>query len=93
MTRIPATDFHAHPQEFAGYGYHFWTLPGTSRHFALRGLHGQVILVHPAKRLVLVQTGVIQIAQNGAPNAFWPELYAVWQALIAATPDAKQQEK
>ncbi|MBI1892380.1 MAG: serine hydrolase [Burkholderiales bacterium] len=85
-----ATDFHAHPQEFAGYGYHFWTLPGTSRHFALKGLHGQFILVHPAKRLVLVQTGVIQIAQNGGMNALWPELNAVWQALIAATPDAKR---
>lgn len=88
-----ATDSRAHPEHLAGYGYQFWILPGTSRQFAMRGLYGQMMLVHPAKRLVLVQTGVTKSTRNNGPNSIWPELFAVWQALIAATPDAKAGAK
>ena len=41
-----------------GYGYLIWLLPGTRRQFALRGSYGQLVLVDPPSKLVLVQTAL-----------------------------------
>ena len=43
---------------FYGYGYQVWTLPRPRRQFAMLGIHGQVIFVLPAAKLVLVHTAV-----------------------------------
>ena len=63
-----------------GYGYMVWTLPGARRQFALLGVHGQVILVDPASKLVLVHTAVRPQAK-GDPMA--DELMSLWSALVA----------
>lgn len=65
-----ATDWHRQPESLApgratpyfGYGYHFWTLPGPGRNFALIGIHGQAIYVDPERKLVMVQTAVARNA-------------------------------
>ncbi|CAN5351948.1 serine hydrolase [soil metagenome] len=82
-----ATDWRAQRAHSAHYGYQFWIMPDASRQFAMRGVHGQYVLVHPAKRLVLVQTAVTKSATTWGPNSTWAELSAVWEALVAATPD------
>ena len=64
---------------FFGYGYQTWILPGARRQFALMGVHGQVILVDPVSKLVLVNTAVRPQARD--PMA--QELLALWDALVA----------
>jgi len=66
---------------YYGYGYQTWLLPGERRQFALLGLHGQVILVDPPSRTVLVHTAV-RLPPNRDPDA--PELLALWRAVVAA---------
>jgi len=66
---------------YYGYGYQTWLLPGERRQFALLGLHGQVILVDPPSRTVLVHTAV-RLAPNRDPDA--PELLALWRVVVAA---------
>lgn len=63
-----------------GYGFQTWLLPGERGQFALRGIHGQAIMVDPASKLVLVHTAV-RLAPSGDPAA--PELSALWRALVA----------
>ena len=63
-----------------GYGYKVWTIQGARRQFALLGVHGQVILVDPASKLVLVHTAVRPQAK-GDPMA--DELMSLWNALVA----------
>jgi len=41
---------------FFGYGYQVWIFPGEQRRFALIGFRGQMILVDPASKLVMVHT-------------------------------------
>jgi CubicO group peptidase (beta-lactamase class C family) len=41
-----------------GYGYLIWLLPGPRRQFALRGAYGQLVLVDPKSKLVMVQTAL-----------------------------------
>ena len=55
-----------------GYGYLLWLLPGNRRQFALFGDWGQRIVVDPASKLILVQTGLEAI------NEVWP----LWSALV-----------
>lgn len=64
-----------------GYGYQTWIVDPLAnsprRQFALVGVHGQLILVDPASRLVLVQTAVRRL--SGDPNL---ETLALWRALV-----------
>jgi CubicO group peptidase (beta-lactamase class C family) len=60
-----------------GYGYQTWILDDERRMFALVGLHGQVILVDPASRLVLVQTAVRKSAIDANK-----ETLALWQGIV-----------
>jgi CubicO group peptidase (beta-lactamase class C family) len=63
-----------------GYGYQTWILNGKRREFALIGVHGQMILVDPALKLVLVHMAVRPNARADATSA---ELLALWNALVA----------
>jgi CubicO group peptidase (beta-lactamase class C family) len=64
---------------FQGYGYQTWLMPGNRRLFSLRGIHGQVILVDPATKLVLVHTAV-RLRPSNDPAV--QELHALWYALV-----------
>ena len=55
-----------------GYGYLIWLLPGTRRQFALRGAYGQLVLVDPPSKLVLVQTAL----------ARGEEIWRLWDAAV-----------
>jgi CubicO group peptidase (beta-lactamase class C family) len=61
-----------------GYGYQVWLLLADRRTFALRGLHGQFVIVDPEMKLVLVQTSL----RDGSEQ----ELYALWAALSSQAP-------
>jgi CubicO group peptidase (beta-lactamase class C family) len=43
---------------YFGYGYQVWLFPGTQRRFALIGIRGQLILIDPASKIVMVHTAV-----------------------------------
>jgi CubicO group peptidase (beta-lactamase class C family) len=43
---------------YFGYGYQVWLFPGRQRRFALIGIRGQLILVDPASKIVMVHTAV-----------------------------------
>ena len=64
---------------YFGYGYQFWTFPGSKRRFALIGVRGQVIFVDPELRLVLVQTAVWKTAGDRMARA---ELLALWRGVV-----------
>jgi CubicO group peptidase (beta-lactamase class C family) len=64
---------------YFGYGYQVWILPGKQRRFALIGIRGQMILVDPASKLVMVHTAVRQKPSDPASNA---ETVALWFAVI-----------
>lgn len=51
---------------YYGYGYQVWLLPGTQRRFALLGIHGQIIMVDPGLKLVVVHTAVGKDASGDA---------------------------
>ena len=63
---------------FYGYGYQTWLLPGADRQFALLGVRGQTIFVHPRSKLVLVHTAVRR--QSRDPGG--AETVALWRALV-----------
>ena len=62
-----------------GYGYQVWILPGAQRRFALLGIQGQIILVDPASKLVMVHTAV---RQNPSDPASLTEPLALWSAVL-----------
>ncbi|SDC20773.1 CubicO group peptidase, beta-lactamase class C family [Cupriavidus sp. YR651] len=82
---LEATDWHRFPEAFQprkatpyfGYGYQFWVYPGETRRFALLGVYGQMILVDPELKLVMVQTAANATAKAGQTtlareaDAFW----------------------
>jgi CubicO group peptidase (beta-lactamase class C family) len=73
--------FAPNPRRYYGYGYQVWLLPGDRHQFVLIGIHGQMLFVDPATRLVLVQTAV-RPRPTGGPGG--PELLVLWRALVAA---------
>lgn len=84
-TTVRTADGHLAPRvatPFFGYGYQVWLLPGEQRRFALLGIRGQVILVDPASKLVMVHTAVRQKPNEPGglrePLALW---FAVLQQL------------
>ena len=62
-----------------GYGYQVWILPGAQRKFALLGIQGQIILVDPASKLVMVHTAV---RKNPSDPAALTEPLALWSAVL-----------
>jgi CubicO group peptidase (beta-lactamase class C family) len=63
---------------YDGYGYQVWIQSGAERIFVLKGLRGQMVLVAPASKLVMVHTAVRQKANDPA-NA---ETRALWDAVV-----------
>jgi CubicO group peptidase (beta-lactamase class C family) len=63
---------------YDGYGYQVWIQSGSERRFALKGRHGQFILVDPASKLVMVHTAVRQNPTDPA-NA---ETRALFDAVV-----------
>jgi CubicO group peptidase (beta-lactamase class C family) len=63
---------------FFGYGYQTWIFPDADRQFALLGVRGQTIFVHPRSKLVLVHTAVRR--QSRDPGG--AETVALWRALV-----------
>jgi CubicO group peptidase (beta-lactamase class C family) len=81
-TTVRATDGYLAPRvatPFFGYGYQVWLFPGEQRRFALLGVRGQMILVDPASKLVMVHTAVRQKPSDRASNA---EIIALWLAVV-----------
>jgi CubicO group peptidase (beta-lactamase class C family) len=77
-TTVTAADGYLAPgiaSSYFGYGYQVWLLPGSQRRFALMGLRGQLILVDPASKLVMVQTSVYKKPSDpqllAEPLALW----------------------
>jgi CubicO group peptidase (beta-lactamase class C family) len=65
---------------YFGYGYQVWLLPGEPRSFVLLGIRGQMILVDPASRLVMVHTAVFR---KPAEEDSLAEPLALWRAVVA----------
>jgi CubicO group peptidase (beta-lactamase class C family) len=64
---------------YFGYGYQIWILPGEQRRFALLGIRGQIILVDPTTKLVMVHTAVRQ--KPSEPGSL-KEPLALWFAVL-----------
>ena len=65
---------------YFGYGYQVWLFPGEQRRFALLGIRGQIILVDPASKLVMVHTAV---RKKPSDPASYAEPLTLWFALLA----------
>jgi CubicO group peptidase (beta-lactamase class C family) len=82
-TTVKPADGHLAPgtaTSYFGYGYQVWLLPGEQRRFALLGIRGQIILVDPATKLVMVHTAVRK--QPSEPRAY-AETLALWFAVLS----------
>ena len=81
-TTVKPTDGHLAPgtaTPYFGYGYQVWLLPGEQRRFALLGIRGQIILVDPATKLVMVHTAVRK--KPSEPRSY-AETLALWFAVL-----------
>ena len=81
-TTVKPTDGHLAPgtaTPYFGYGYQVWLLPGEQRRFALLGIRGQIILVDPATKLVMVHTAVRK--KPSEPSSY-AEPLALWFAVL-----------
>jgi CubicO group peptidase (beta-lactamase class C family) len=65
---------------YFGYGYQVWLLPGEQRRFALLGIRGQIILVDPASKLVMVHTAV---RKKPSEPASYAEIITLWLSVVA----------
>ncbi|MDI4233153.1 serine hydrolase [Bradyrhizobium sp. Arg237L] len=81
-TTVKPTEGYLAPEiatSYFGYGYQVWILPGTQRRFLLMGIRGQMILVDPASKVVMVQTAVYK---KPFDPAFLAEPLALWFAAL-----------
>jgi CubicO group peptidase (beta-lactamase class C family) len=81
-TTLRADDAYLAPgtaTRYFGYGFQVWLLPGPQRRFALLGIRGQMILVDPASKLVMVHTAVRPKPSDPGANA---ETVALWLAVM-----------
>lgn len=70
---LEATDWRGVPDAFRpknatpylGYGYQFWLFPTEKRRFALLGVFGQMILIDPELKLVMLHVAANATAQAG----------------------------
>lgn len=67
-------------RRYFGYGYQTWIFPDRDGSFALLGVRGQSLYVHPARHLVMVHTAV----RPDARDAGGADAVALWQALKTA---------
>jgi CubicO group peptidase (beta-lactamase class C family) len=65
---------------YFGYGYQVWLLPGPQRRFALLGIRGQMILIDPASKLVMVHTAVRRKPSEEGANK---ETITLWLNVVA----------
>ncbi|HYW64271.1 MAG TPA: serine hydrolase [Bradyrhizobium sp.] len=65
---------------YFGYGYQTFLFPGAPRRFALMGIRGQIIMVDPASKLVMVHTAVRKQPSEEGSHA---EPIALWLSLLA----------
>ena len=86
-THVGAADAHLLPgtaTRYLGYGYQTWIFPESSG-FALLGIRGQAVYVHPRLKLVMVQTAVWPQSNDPALARqrvdFWRELLRAAAAL------------
>jgi CubicO group peptidase (beta-lactamase class C family) len=82
-TTVQPTDAYLAPKTatpYFGYGYQVWLLPGEARRFALLGIRGQIILVDPASKLVMVHTAV---RQKPAEPGSYAEILSLWFSVVA----------
>ena len=82
-TTVQPTDGYLAPKAatpYFGYGYQVWLLPGEARRFALIGIRGQMILVDPASKLVMVHTAV---RQKPSDPGSYAEILALWFSVVA----------
>ncbi len=83
MTTVPDDQVYRKPYVASpsfGYGYQTWVLPGAERQFALLGVHGQAIYVHPRLKLVMVNTAV----RPRPIDRGILETSSLWRAIVAA---------
>ena len=52
------------------------------RTFALQGIHGQVVLVQPASKIVMVQTSVFDGASGRQDSASWLRIRELWTGVL-----------
>jgi CubicO group peptidase (beta-lactamase class C family) len=64
---------------YFGYGYQVWIFPGEQRRFALLGIRGQIILVDPASKLVMVHTAV---RRKPSDPASYAEPLTLWFTVL-----------
>jgi CubicO group peptidase (beta-lactamase class C family) len=81
-TSVGSSDVYLQPgtaSSYYGYGYQTWIFP-EHHGYALLGVRGQSIFVHPRLRLIMVQTAVnvrsSDPSLNRRRNQFWRELVA-----------------
>ena len=67
---------------FYGYGYQTWVFPMRERTFALQGIHGQVVLVQPASKIVMVQTSVFDGASGRQDSTSWLRIRELWTGAL-----------
>jgi CubicO group peptidase (beta-lactamase class C family) len=86
---LEATDWRRAPQAFRpfvatpyyGYSYQFWTFPTEQRRFAMLGVYGQMILIDPQLKLVMVQTAANATAKAGQ-TSLGKEADAFWRGVV-----------
>ena len=69
---------------YFGYGYQTWLFPFKERTFALQGIHGQVILVQPSTKIVMVQTAVFDGASGRQDSASWGRIWELWRGVLSS---------
>jgi len=82
LTRLPPSFMPKVATPFFGYGYQTWVFPMRERTFALQGIHGQVILVQPASKIVMVQTSVFDGASGRQHSASWSRIWDLWTGVL-----------
>lgn len=79
-TTLMAEDAYLRAPTGWGYGYQVLLLPGDRRAFALLGRNGQIVLVDPLTKLVMVQTAA-RLMPIGDPRG--AETLALWSAIVS----------
>lgn len=77
----PGKLYRDHPEFDLGHGYLTWIiLPGPERRmFAMMGTRGQIVVIDPKTKLVMVQTAV---RKNFVEP--WTEVFALWRGVLRA---------
>lgn len=82
QSRLPGNFRPRIATRFYGYGYQTWIFPMKERTFALQGIHGQVIFIQPATKIVMVQTSVFDRAGGSQDPAAWRRTLDLWYGVL-----------